>query len=101
MGNNVRTVVECMRCSIDASRYGAPKGKIVRNPEAIAYGMVLDDCPSCKEGFIPDVVVEKIFQSFPKMAWEICEELRWSGDHFFINLKGIYIGIEKDGTIHS
>lgn len=50
---------------------------------------------------IPAVVRDAIHKAFPKDALEILRELRWNRDHFYFRRWGMYVGVERDGYIHT
>lgn len=50
---------------------------------------------------IPDAVTASIKEHYPNLFDDIIKRLMWKGDHFSFTLDGIYIGVEKDGYIHS
>ena len=91
---------ECPKC-----KSSARTGHVIRNPYAQTGNPVYDKCPACDgAGFIPEAVVSSIknFAQSPARADEIIKSLRWSTDHFsFLYLSGIYVGVERDGYMHS
>jgi hypothetical protein len=94
----------CPKCIIHERLYNAPLGKVVRNPYANIANAVHDDCDACNgTGYIPMIIIEAIenFASTSERADEYISQLRWSYDHFSFTAHGIYIGIEKDGYMHS
>jgi hypothetical protein len=96
--------IECPKCKVHASIYSAPRGKVVRNPEAGLKNAVHDDCNACNgSGYIPSVVIDSIvaFARTKERAQEYLNGLRWSYDHFSFNAHGMYIGCEVDGYLHS
>jgi hypothetical protein len=51
----------------------------------------------------PPVVIEAIVNAFPSEATRILSELHWHGrDNFWsFNMRGIFVGCEADGHLHS
>jgi hypothetical protein len=94
--------IHCSRCKYYADYYNAPKGKVIRNPEALAYGCTYDDCNACEgTGELPSKIHDSIKLAFPNIYDNIISQVRWSGDHWSFSLHGMYVGIETDGYIHS
>jgi len=96
--------IRCPKCSVQATIYNAPIGKVVRNPYASLSEAVHDDCNACNgSGYVPGVVLDSI-QSFARTqekAKEYASNLRWSYDHFSFDAHGMYVGIELDGYLHT
>ena len=98
----------CPRCLQDERSFQAPPGKVVRNPYSITKGLgpttVYDECPACEgSGEIPAKVVEAVvnYARTPEKAKEYISNLRWSSDHFSFAAHGTYVGVERDGYLHS
>jgi hypothetical protein len=51
----------------------------------------------------PAIVLENVINAFPNEATRILRELRYSAlsDYWSFNLCGMYVGVERDGYIHS
>jgi hypothetical protein len=73
-------------------------------------GVELSDCHLMVQrdhhGFpkvVTDVVIESVKKSFPDQAREILETVKWDGLNgcYFFERWGMYVGIEKDGYIHT
>jgi hypothetical protein len=59
-------------------------------------------CPACQgSGAVPGVILASVARSFPRDAAAIVESLRWSSDHWGFSRLGMYVGIERDGHIHT
>jgi hypothetical protein len=104
MSKTLHCAVDCPKCKYYKDYYQAPQGKIIRNPYAIANGVVYDDCNACNgTGFIPHVILDAItnFASTDEKAKQYIADLRWSMDHFSFQCGGMYVGIELDGYMHS
>jgi hypothetical protein len=97
------TTIRCPRCLYHEQSYKTPLGKIVRNPHADLTKAVHDDCIACDgSGYIPELILDAVRSAFPKSADEIIPTIRWSMDHWsFILGGGLYVGIERDGYVHS
>lgn len=98
--------IQCPKCSYHQTTFQAPKGKVVRNPEAIRFGAVYDDCNACNgTGNIPEAVVASVVRfgerTSPEKAQEYLSQLRWSSDHYSFMCGGMYVGVETDGYLHT
>jgi hypothetical protein len=86
--------------------YRAPIGKVVRNPAMLILDgtAIVDDCVACNgSGYVPEKIVESVmnFARTPERAQEYLNALKWNHDHYSFNCRGIYVGIESDGFLHS
>lgn len=52
---------------------------------------------------ITDVVIKAVKEAFPDQAIDILKDVKWDGLNgcYFFERWGMYVGIEKDGYIHS
>lgn len=102
--------------SIQMNRYGAPVGwqdlteaelskliaeaheeRTVRNLIASYEGKKTDE----NSPPLSAEIVRKICESFPTDRVGILNTLKWSYDHWYFYYVGMYVGVEKDGYIHS
>lgn len=96
------SLISCPKCLYHEHSYKAPLGKVVRNPYADLTRAVYDDCNACEgSGYVPDLIIEAIRNTFPRSAQQCITGLRWSGDHWSFNIHGMYVGVERDGYVHS
>ena len=94
--------IPCSKCLYHHEFYQAPIGKVVRNPEALKYGCTHDTCDACDgTGYIPENILSAIEGAFPNSYAMIKDNVRWSSDHWSFIVAGMYVGVEKDGYIHS
>lgn len=59
-------------------------------------------CNACEStGEVPRVIVAAVCRAFPRESDAILASLRWSGDHWSFVRWGMYVGIERDGYVHT